>query len=149
MTPNFVDITPEQHQALHVTLHREFDRLLACYLAENRFAGRRTSIHDEIFALMKWSHDKTLIPSPAPESSEHNREPQFLVAQNDDPELLEWLANAKQSGGGFVSSIANAGLVADHDNYPLIRYVLMALRKKYPAYEPSDAVKQEIRERIP
>ena len=70
-----------------------------------------------------------------------------LVAQNDDPELLEWLAKAKQDGGGFVSSIANAGLVADHDNYPIIRPVLIAMRRKYIAYEPSDAVKKEIRER--
>jgi hypothetical protein len=73
----------------------------------------------------------------------------LLIAQNDDPELLEWLANADHNGGGFVSSVARAGLVADFENYSLLRPVLLALRKKYPAYEPSDAVKQEIRERKP
>jgi hypothetical protein len=73
----------------------------------------------------------------------------MLIAQNDDPELLEWLANADHNGGGFVSSVARAGLVADFENYPLLRPVLLALRKKYPEYEPSDAVKQEIRERKP
>ena len=72
-----------------------------------------------------------------------------MIAQEDDPELLEWLAKANQEGGGFVSAIARAALVADFENYPLIRPVVIALRVKYPRYEPSAAVKQEIRERIP
>jgi hypothetical protein len=72
---------------------------------------------------------------------------QFLIAQTDDPELLEWLAKADHMGGGFVSSLARAGLVADHENYPLIRPLLIAMRAKYPEYEPTDAVKQEIKSR--
>lgn len=71
----------------------------------------------------------------------------FLIAQNDDHELLEWLAKASQFGGGFVSAVARAGLVADHETYPLIRPLLIEMRKKYPKYEPSDEVKREIRER--
>lgn len=71
-----------------------------------------------------------------------------MIAQDDDPELLEWLAKASQDGGGFVGSVARAGLVADFENYPLIRPLLMTLRRKYPQYEPSDAVKQEIRDRV-
>lgn len=74
---------------------------------------------------------------------------EFLIAKNDDPELLEWLAKASQDGGGFIQSIANAGLRADHENYPLIRPLLLLMRAKYTEYEPSDAVKQEIRERKP
>jgi hypothetical protein len=70
-----------------------------------------------------------------------------LVAQIDDPELLEWLAKAKEDGGGFVKNLAEAGLVADHENYPLLRPLLVFMRKKYPAYEPSDEVKREIAER--
>lgn len=73
--------------------------------------------------------------------------PNFLIAQTDDPELLEWLAKADQEGGGFVSSIASAALVADHENYALIRPLILTLRKKYTRYEPSELVKQEIRER--
>ena len=73
----------------------------------------------------------------------------FLITQNDDPELLEWLAKAEQNGGGFVQNVAAAGLRADHENYPLIRPLLLEMRKKYPAYEPSDEVKREIRERKP
>jgi hypothetical protein len=69
-----------------------------------------------------------------------------LIAQNDDPELLEWLAAADRDGGGFVHNLAHAGLVADAENYPLIRRLLIEMRAKYPAYEPSDAVKQEIRD---
>jgi len=71
-----------------------------------------------------------------------------LIAQNDDPELLEWLANAVQRGGGFISSLARAALVADEDNYPILRDVLLVMRAKYSQYEPSDAVKREIRERL-
>lgn len=71
-----------------------------------------------------------------------------MIAQNDDPELLEWLAKANQTGGGFVSSFARAALVADDSNYALLRPVLLELRKKYIAYEPSADVKQEIRESV-
>lgn len=71
-----------------------------------------------------------------------------LIAQNDDPELLEWLALAREKGGGFVSNLAQAGLVADHHNYPILRPVLIEMRKKYTDYEPSDVVKQEIRDRV-
>jgi hypothetical protein len=140
-------MTPEAHQAEHLRLHRALDELLGCYLAEG-FASpdARRSIHDELLSLMKWSHEKTLLPSPA-EREHYAQQPRFLIAVNDDPELLEWLGNAVDKGGKFVSSMARAGLVADHENYPLIRLVLMALRQKYPAYEPSEAVKEEIRDR--
>jgi hypothetical protein len=59
-------MTPEEHQQQHIRLHRALDELLACYLSENRGHGPelRTSIHDEIFALLQWSHAKTLQPSP-------------------------------------------------------------------------------------
>lgn len=75
------------------------------------------------------------------------RKRSIVIAQNDDPELLEWLAKASQEGGGFISSIARAGLVADEENYPAIRPFLLLMRARYPKYEPSDAVKQEIRDR--
>lgn len=72
----------------------------------------------------------------------------MLIAQNDDPELLEWLAKADMDGGAFVRSMARAALVADQENYPLIRPLILFLRAKYPKYEPTDAVKREIRERV-
>lgn len=71
----------------------------------------------------------------------------FLIAQNDDPELLEWLAKAALDGASFVRAIAAAGLCAYHENYPLVRPLLLTMRTKYKRYEPSDAVKREIRER--
>jgi hypothetical protein len=71
-----------------------------------------------------------------------------MIAQEDDPEILEWLANAHRRGGGFIHSLAHAALQADSENYPILRPALLVLREKYPAYEPSEAVKQEIRERI-
>lgn len=70
----------------------------------------------------------------------------ILIAQNDDPELLEWLAKASQEGGGFISALARAALVADEENYPILRPVLLKMRKKYSRYEPSEDVKQELRE---
>lgn len=139
-------MTPEEHQQEHIRLHRELDMLLACYLAENRWPVLHTSIHDDLFEFLRWSHEKTLAPSPQPE---HVPPPTVLTAQNDDPELLEWLSNAKEHAGGFLHHLAEAGLRADYVNYSVIRYVLMAMRAKYPAYEPTDAVKQEIRERKP
>lgn len=63
-------------------------------------------------------------------------EPGFMDASTD-PELLEWLSNASQSreaSHSFVATIAEAGLRADHSNYPLIRPALLRLREKYPVY---------------
>jgi hypothetical protein len=71
----------------------------------------------------------------------------MLIALNDDPELVEWLAKALLMGGGFVSLIAQAGLIADREHYPLIRPLLIQMRAKYPQYEPTEAVKQEIKDR--
>jgi len=70
-----------------------------------------------------------------------------LIAQTDDPELLEWLSNAANGAGSFLQNLAWAGLCADHENYPLLRPVLLEMRKKYTEYEPSDLVKEEIRRR--
>jgi hypothetical protein len=53
----------------------------------------------------------------------------MLIAQNDDPEMLEWLNKASQSGGGFISSLAWAGLRADDENYPIVRPLLLEMRK--------------------
>jgi hypothetical protein len=57
-----------------------------------------------------------------------------LVAQTDDPELWEWLNNAHFDAGSFVSSLAKAGLLADGENYPVLRPVLEFMRAKYPQY---------------
>jgi hypothetical protein len=70
-----------------------------------------------------------------------------MIAQEDDPEILEWLANAADRGGSFISAVARAALVADYENYPILRPVVLHMRAKYKQYEPSDTVKREIRER--
>jgi hypothetical protein len=72
----------------------------------------------------------------------------ILIAQMDDPELLEWLAKAERDGGGFIKRVAGAALRADAYNYPLIRPLVLQVRAKYPQYEPSDAVKAEIAARV-
>jgi hypothetical protein len=137
-------MTPEEHQEEHIRLHQALDELLACYLMESFAQDEPKSIYHSIADLTEWSHRKTLAPSSA-EGRHYRNLPK--VAQEDDPELLEWLAKAKERGGHFVAAMATAGLHADWENYPLIRPVLLVLRKKYPEYEPSDAVKAEIRER--
>jgi hypothetical protein len=70
-----------------------------------------------------------------------------LIAVNDDPELLEWICNARERAGHFLSNLARAAHHADHENYPILRPVLIEMRKKYSAYEPTDTVKREIAER--
>jgi hypothetical protein len=67
-----------------------------------------------------------------------------MIAQDDDLQVFEWLVNAAAGGGGFVSSFAIAALRADDENYPIIRPALIVLRKKYPVYEQSEFMKQEI-----
>lgn len=58
----------------------------------------------------------------------------MMIAQIDDEELFQWLRNAHEHAGSFLSSLAKAALLADSDNYPLLRPVLQALRAKYPKY---------------
>jgi hypothetical protein len=73
----------------------------------------------------------------------------MLIAQSDDPELLEWLNNASQRGGGFVSSLANAGLKADWENYPILRPVLLEMRTKYPNYDRPMRSKPKLQDEEP
>ncbi len=56
-----------------------------------------------------------------------------FTAQQDD-ELVDWLVNASQKAGDFVKQLAEAGLRADHDNYPILRPALLQLKAKYPKY---------------
>jgi hypothetical protein len=56
----------------------------------------------------------------------------------DDPELFTWLAAAAAVGGGFVKTLAEAGLRADPENYALLRPVLLEFKAKYPKYAPKE-----------
>lgn len=58
-----------------------------------------------------------------------------MIAQQDDPELLEWLINASAHAGGFLSTLADAALRADGQNYPILRPAILDLRAKYPKFE--------------
>jgi len=130
-------MTPEEHQGRHIELHRMLDELLSCWLEES-FARvdageipQRASIHDPLLSLLSWSHEKTFRPSSA-ERHEYTR-PTPAIA-NADVELFPWLVAAQSRAGGFLSTIADAALRADPENYRLIRYVLLALKAKYPQY---------------
>jgi hypothetical protein len=57
-----------------------------------------------------------------------------LVVANRDPDLFTWLSNASAHAGDFLKNIAEAGLRADPQNYPILRPTLLALKAKYPKY---------------
>ncbi len=59
----------------------------------------------------------------------------MLILQND-PELIDWVFNLKRMyAGGFLMAIGEAAQLADHANYPLMRPLLLDLKKKYPGYD--------------
>ena len=58
-----------------------------------------------------------------------------LIAQTDNEGLFRWIQNAQMNGGGFITAIATAALLADTYNYPLLRPSLIAIRGRYPDYE--------------
>ena len=63
----------------------------------------------------------------------------IALAQEDD-ELFNWLVNAAGHGtgppaGDFLKNLAEAGLRADAENYPILRPVLVELSVKYPKYK--------------
>lgn len=63
----------------------------------------------------------------------------MLIASNDDPGLFYWILNAQQREGSFISSLATAAVFADCENYPLIRPLILQMRKKYAKYERPSA----------
>lgn len=65
---------------------------------------------------------------------------------SEDEELFDWLQRAAMRGGSFVRSIADAGRYADHENYALLRPVLLALREKYPEYSQGNELIPKRRE---
>lgn len=69
-----------------------------------------------------------------------------MIAQSDDPELLEWLSKAYTLGGTFLSSLARAALIADGEDYPLIRPLVTVMRLKYPQFD-REAPAEDIRDR--
>lgn len=58
-----------------------------------------------------------------------------LIAQIDDEALFQWLRGAQLHGGGFITAVATAALLADTENYPLLRPFLLTMRAKYPKYD--------------
>ena len=58
-------MTPDEHRARHVELHRALDELFADFVVHqpgSRFLER------PIFELMNWSHMQTIEPSPLDEA---------------------------------------------------------------------------------
>ena len=58
-------MTPDEHRARHVELHRALDELFADFVAHqpgSRFLER------PILELIKWSHTQTIEPSPLDEA---------------------------------------------------------------------------------
>jgi hypothetical protein len=57
-----------------------------------------------------------------------------VIWQMDHPNVVEWIINAGDRGGGFVSTLAKAAMRADAVNYPLLRPSLLLFVDKYPEY---------------
>lgn len=57
MPEDHKELSPEEHHDVHILLHKNFDELVADFIA---YAGGRPS--NPIFDLMKWSHTQTIKP---------------------------------------------------------------------------------------
>lgn len=61
-----------------------------------------------------------------------------LGAPERDPQEEEkvrnWIINARQDGGGFVSAFADACIRADNLNWEMLREIAFLMREKYPEY---------------
>jgi hypothetical protein len=52
-----------------------------------------------------------------------------------DAELFDFLMNCSSWGGDFLSSLAQAALRADAENYPIIRPALLSMKRRYPDFD--------------
>jgi hypothetical protein len=60
----------------------------------------------------------------------------MTIIQND-PDVLDWtngVLNPGAPAGDFLQNIAKAARHADHENYLIMRDVLLKLMDKYPQY---------------
>jgi hypothetical protein len=67
-----------------------------------------------------------------------------MIAQEDHPHILEWLSDVSYRGGSFVRLLAAAALVADSENYPLLRPIVWTMFKKYPDYQPGQIAQRDV-----
>ena len=57
------------------------------------------------------------------------------MTAHEDPEMIDWLLGVVGgNSGSFLKSLADAGLRADCENYPVLRPALLAMKAKYPNY---------------
>lgn len=108
-------MTPEEHQAEHVRLHRALDELAACYFTENSSygTGKRVSIYDPLINMLGWAHQKTMLPSPVPEEAHNARSAEDLEAQRQM--ILLALAELALSRPGWENSIREIARHYDGD----------------------------------
>jgi len=66
------------------------------------------------------------------------------TADEEHPDVFDWLANAHARGGGFISHCAGACLQADAENYQFLRVVVPIMVRKYPQYLSPEAVARDI-----
>jgi hypothetical protein len=116
-------MTPEEHQAKHVQLHRALDELLACYVTENRDLSarppthRRGSVHNQIVDLLQWAYEKTMLPSPVPEESHDARGPEDFESERQL--ILLALAELALSRPGFESALREIARRYDGEGLPM------------------------------
>jgi hypothetical protein len=54
--------------------------------------------------------------------------------RSTDQELSTWILNVSLHAGGFLSTLAEAAMHADPQNFAILRPVLLQMKKKYPDY---------------
>lgn len=111
-------MTPEEHQREHQVLHRALDQLLACYSNETRSSGlkRGGSIYNPILELLQWTHEKTMIPSPADAHNSDDRDRIDFEAQRQMIVLA--LAELALSRPGWDESIREIARHYDGEGLP-------------------------------
>lgn len=111
-------MTPEEHQAEHIRLHKSFDQLLACFMQDNREGTHiHASIHDQILDLLHWSYEKTMKPTPPPEISHDARTPAEFEC--DRQIIVLALAELALSRPGFEPAIQDIAHHYDGEGLPM------------------------------
>lgn len=60
----------------------------------------------------------------------------MMIAQ-EDKELWNWIDSAYRNSGSFIRALTKAAMVADAENYALLRPVLLVFKNKYRKYDPN------------
>src|SRR6267142_63762 len=76
-------------------------------------------------------HIQQTINEAGPDGAPRKKEP---IEAQGDAVIFDWAVDASNGAGDFLKSLARAALFADHENYAILRPVLLRMKLKYPDY---------------